>query len=208
MGEAAPKYQCRSCELRSTPTWSLVQTRARWWEVLCWGRPCCLWLARRFLTHFLGFAGTAFSQAGNTLHCSSRGLCCRRFPSQALIKASSAGWTGSPYARRRSHFTTGEFGLNTPGLGRVSHLNDLSGSSGCRCPPSPHSSIKGVFTFTGGRFPWERPRLRLTITNLSFSTLIPWSLSIIVPLHGIDHCFWILPPLVWYLKAVAIHINK
>lgn len=134
----------------------------------------------------------------------SHELCCK-----ALIKCWLPGWTSS---HSKCHISPQ--GRNTQSLRQVSHLNYLPGSSGCRClyPPSPHSSIKGIFTFTGAWFLWERPRLRLTITSLSmiqwFNTLIPFHYN---PALQYRSLLFQSLPLIWYLETiftVLVHINK
>ncbi len=190
MVKVAPNYQCCSCEavqqeqtLRLLLRESLAQTRARWGcrdssnVFLCLGRSCWFWLARRIQT-LPRFESTCsekeqVSRRGNALHHSLTWLVLPAFSLRGFNQGVLCRLNRFTTHTAMSHFTTREFGLNTQSLGRVLHLNYLSGSSGCRClcPPYPHSSIKGIFTFAGSWFLRERPRLRLTITKLSDSTL-------------------------------------
>lgn len=129
------------------------------------------------------------SWAGNTLHHSLTWLVLQAFSLQALNQGVLCWLNRCTMHIAMSHFTTREFGLNTQSLRRVFQLNYLSGCGGCRCPPDPHSSIKGIFILAGGWFLGEWARLGRTITNLWFEALIRWSLSIIARLYSIENCF-------------------
>lgn len=137
---------------------------------------CCFWLGRPLQTlHFLVLKLVVRKkEALLVTHSINLWLVLQAFSLRSFNQGVlCAGWSGSLSTRQISRFATREFGLNTESLTRVLHLNYFSGSGGCRCfcPPCPRSSIKGISMFAGSWFLWERPRLRLTFTNLSDSML-------------------------------------